>query len=89
MNIAQHIPDNIKRVSRSIGYAAWLNTADDWVALPVILRARLDERQRVALAYSVLLSLDDHPAYLAASAALYGTLNGEVLGASLDQREAA
>jgi len=58
MSIAQHIPDNIKRASRSIGYAAWLNTSDAWYGLPAILRSRLDARQRVALAFTALKSLD-------------------------------
>ena len=58
MSIAQHLPDHIKRASRSIGYAAWLNTSETWQGLPVILRSRLDARQRAALAFTVLKSLD-------------------------------
>ncbi len=58
MRIVQHLPDQIKRASRSIGYAAWLNTSETWQGLPVILRSRLDARQRAALAFTVLKSLD-------------------------------
>ncbi|UWR03756.1 hypothetical protein K3740_03380 [Ruegeria conchae] len=46
MNISTQIPDNIKRVCRSIGYAAWLDGTDAWFGLTVILRARQDARQR-------------------------------------------
>jgi hypothetical protein len=70
MSIAQHIPDNLKRVSRSIGYAAWLDTSDDWHGLPVILRARLDARQRAALAFMALKSLDRVDAVQVAESAL-------------------
>lgn len=72
MNIAKHIPDHIKRVSRAIGYAAWLDTSNDWLGLPVVLRARLDARQRAALAYAALKSLDREDAVLTAEMALAG-----------------
>ncbi|MBZ0129915.1 MAG: hypothetical protein K8F59_12435 [Rhodobacteraceae bacterium] len=72
MSIAKHIPDNIKRVSRSVGYALWLNTSADWFSLPVILRARLDARQRAALAFMALRSLDREDAVLTAEMALSG-----------------
>jgi len=58
VSISTQIPDNIKRVCRSIGYAAWLDSTDAWFGLPVILRARLDARQRVALAFMALKALD-------------------------------
>lgn len=58
MNISSQIPDNIKRVSRSIGYALWLDTYDDWAGLSVILRARLSDKQRASLAFMVMRSLD-------------------------------
>jgi hypothetical protein len=58
MRISQQIPDHIKRVSRSVGYALWLDSFDDWDGLSLVLRARLDPRQRAALAYMALKSLD-------------------------------
>ncbi len=70
MNISTQIPDNIKSVCRSIGYAAWLDSTNAWSGLPVILRARLDARQRVALAFMALKALDRDDAVNAAEAAL-------------------
>jgi hypothetical protein len=77
--IVKHIPDNIKRVSRSIGYAAWLDSHESWLGLPMIMRACLTTEQRAALAYSALVSLDDDTAYRTASVALFGAMNGEVV----------
>ena len=57
MSISQHIPRNIKSVARCVGYAAWLDTTDDWLSLPVVLEARLEPRQRAALAYAALRTL--------------------------------
>lgn len=63
MSVSQHIPDNIKRVARCVGYAAWLDEPDTWLGLPVVLAARLEPQQRAALAYAALRSLsDDHAA---------------------------
>lgn len=70
MSIAQKIPDNIKRVSRCVGYALWLDNTDDWFALPVIMRARLEPYQRAALAFMALQSLDRGDAVLTAETAL-------------------
>jgi hypothetical protein len=70
MNVAQHIPDNIKRVSRALGHTLWLDHPDDWFGLSVILRARLDTRQRAALAFMALRSLDRDQATTAAQAVL-------------------
>ncbi len=72
MNISQHIPDNIKRVSRSVGYALLLDTFEDWDGLSLILRARLSDRQRAALAFMALNSLDQDDATLTAETALSG-----------------
>lgn len=77
MSIAQHIPDNIKRVTRSIGYAAWLDDFDSWAGLPVILAARLTPRQRGLLAFMALKSLDYDLACETASAALSAPLEHE------------
>lgn len=70
MSVARHIPNHIKRVSRSVGYALWLDNSDDWFGLPVILRARLDARQRAALAFMALKSLNHEEAVLTAETAL-------------------
>lgn len=70
MSIAKHIPDNIKLISRSIGYVLWLDDTDSWFGLPIILRARLVERQRMALAFMALKSLDRDDAVQTAEAAL-------------------
>ena len=78
MKVSQHIPDNIKRVSRSIGYAAWLDVPDAWLGLPVILSARLEPHQRAALAYAALKSLSPEHASMTAELAIYGTQPEEV-----------
>jgi len=60
MSIAQHIPKHIKKVARSVGYAAWLDTSDAWIGLGVVLAARLEPHQRAALAYAALRSLEPY-----------------------------
>ena len=45
-------------VARAICYALTLEHSDAWAGLPVILRARLDERERGALAYVALRAMD-------------------------------
>lgn len=70
MSVAKHIPDNIKRVSRSIGYALWVDSGDGWFGLPLILRARLSDKERAALAFYALKSLDHDIACMTADAAL-------------------
>lgn len=57
MSVSEHIPRNIKSVARCVGYAAWLDTPDTWLGLPVVLEARLEPRQRAALAYAALRTL--------------------------------
>jgi hypothetical protein len=73
MNISQQIRDNIKRVSKSLGYTLWLDTFEDWDGLSLILRARLTDRQRAALAFMALKALDYDQAVMTADAALNGT----------------
>jgi hypothetical protein len=70
MNISQQIPDNIKCISRSLGYTLWLDNADEWFGLSVILRVRLTDRQRSALAYMTLRSLDHDQAVMTADVAI-------------------
>lgn len=70
MSIAKNIPDKIKRVARCVGYAAWLDTPDTWLGLPVILAARLEPHQRAALAYAALRSLSGEHAAAVCDAVL-------------------
>lgn len=79
MSIAKHIPDNIKLVSKSVGFALWVDGADEWIGLSAILMAHLSPAERAAMAYAALNSLDEDTAYLTASVALYGTLQGEAV----------
>lgn len=71
--------DGHDRAVRSIGYALTLNTSQAWEGLSLILKARTTTPERAALAYAALASLDEDVAYLTASAAIFGTLNGEAL----------
>ena len=58
MIVSKQIPDRIKRASRSIGYAIWLDASDYYLGLVPILRARLSDTERVGLAFAALKSLD-------------------------------
>lgn len=80
MSIAKHIPAHIKAVSRSIGFALWIGTRDQWFGLSLILRAQLSDEQRAALAFQALKSLDYDLACFTADMALNPTS---------EQREAA
>jgi hypothetical protein len=70
MSLAKSIPDNIKRVSRAVGFAAWLNDGESWLSLPTILQARLAPEQRAGLAYAALRSLSAEQAEQTAAVAL-------------------
>ncbi len=59
MSVSKHIPPDIKKVARCIGYAAWLDTDDAWLGLPVVLALRLEVHQRAALAYAALRTMDE------------------------------
>ncbi|SHM79794.1 hypothetical protein SAMN05443432_1198 [Roseovarius litoreus] len=72
MSISQHIPDHIKRVSRSLGYTLWLGAADHWFGLSAIFRARLNDEDRAGLAWATLRSLDPYHAQAVADAVLGG-----------------
>ena len=78
MTVSQHIPDNIKRTCRAIGYAAWLNQSEHWAGLSTVLAARLSVEQRAALAFSAIRSLDEEIGQQVAIAALPNT-NGSPL----------
>ena len=70
MSVDQQIPNEKKRVFRSIGYALWLESADKWFGLPVIFRARLTEEQWAKLAFMAFKFLEYDVAVRAADAAL-------------------
>lgn len=70
MSIAKNIPDNIKRVARSVGYALYLDNADDWHGLPLILRKHLSVTERASLAFMALRPMDRDHAVQTAEAAL-------------------
>lgn len=64
MTVREHIPDNIKRASRAFGYAVWLDDADSWHGLTIVLNARLSVEQRAALAWATLRAAPDQTADL-------------------------
>ena len=70
MKVSDHIPDNIRRVSKSIGLALWLSETEMWFGLSRILRARLAPEDRAALAFMALRSLDPADALLVARGVL-------------------
>lgn len=72
MSVSKHIPREIKKVARCVGYAAWLDSPDAWLGLPVILAARLEPHQRAALAHAALRSLSDEHAATVCDAVLPG-----------------
>ena len=72
MTISRHIPENIKRASRAIGLALWVGNREQWFGLSIILRARLSDEQRAALAFQALRALDRDIACLTADLAIYG-----------------
>lgn len=73
MSISQRIPKNIKRLSKCVGYAAWLDTSDAWLGLSVVLVARLLPHQRAGLSYAALKSLSPEYAERIASAVIGAT----------------
>ena len=70
MSVSKHIPPEIKKIARCVGYAAWLDTPDAWLGLPIVLAARLEPHQRAALAYAALRSLDPEHAAVTADLAI-------------------
>ncbi len=77
--MSMYAKDAHKRVSRSLGYALTLGTTAAWHGLTIILMSRLSEAERAGLAFAALNSLSEDHAYMTASAALFGTLPGEVV----------
>ncbi len=73
-------------VATSICYALTLENPDAWQGLPVILRARLDERERGMLAYMSLRSMDADNAAAVAGAFVGGAgMPGAPLFNHMDQ----
>lgn len=70
MSLSLHIPDNIKRVSRMLGYSLMLGTADAWLDFAAVVAARLTDRERAGLAFAALRSLSDEQAAAVAGAVL-------------------
>lgn len=70
MSVSKQFPRKLKSVARCVGYAAWLDTPDAWLSLPVVLAARLEPQQRAALAYAALRSLDPEHAATVCDAVL-------------------
>ena len=59
MSIRQHIPDDIRRVSKVIGLALWLDDPTAWDNAASVIAARAAPHRRKALAFAVLLTLSD------------------------------
>jgi hypothetical protein len=58
MNILkQHMPEQIKRIAKVIGYAFLLGGANSWHGVSVVLTSTASGDQRKALAWAVLRSL--------------------------------
>ena len=72
--------DKHKRIAKMLGYVLTLGRVSDWHGFTISLLANLSEKERAALAFSALNSLDHNNAYKIASVALFGVLNGEVAG---------
>ncbi|MEQ5827601.1 hypothetical protein J3456_09550, partial [Sulfitobacter sp. NFXS29] len=61
---------HIESVSRSLGYCLHLEDTNAWLGFGTILRARLNTRERLALAYVALRALPTHHARSAAETAI-------------------
>ena len=66
---AQMKPAHLKAV-RMLGYALTLGDLDGWDGLSAVLAARLDPKERAALAFAALKALDPETAQMTAEAAL-------------------
>lgn len=51
-----------KRASAMVGFALTLGDFEDWAAAALVLRARLNPKERAALAWAALRSLEDEEA---------------------------
>lgn len=57
MTVAQHIPAEIKRACKSIGYATWIDDAESYAGLSTVLQARLGLHQLTGLTFAALAAL--------------------------------
>lgn len=71
--------DRHKRAAKAFGYVLTVANSEAWEGFVTVLTARLTVGEREALACAALVTLDDDTAYRAASMALFGVLDGEVL----------
>jgi hypothetical protein len=62
-----------------LGYALTLGDEAAWHSMTIVLMAKLTDRERAALAYAALNSLDEDTAHMTASVVLFGILDGEAL----------
>lgn len=69
--IRDHIPDDIRRASKVIGLAVWLDDADAWMNATAVIETRMAEHKRKALAFAVLSTLDED-AFNDVMGAVYG-----------------
>lgn len=69
--------DNHKRIAKAMGFALTLGTESAWHGLTIVLMSRMTDAERASLAFATLKSLSEKHAYMAASAALFGTMYGE------------
>ena len=82
----EHMHPAHQSVAKAICCALTLEHADAWAGLPVILRARLDERERGALAYVALRAMDAENATRVAEAFAGGAgMPGAPLFSHMDQ----
>jgi hypothetical protein len=68
-----------KAAARMLGYALTLGDEAAWHSMTIVLMAKLTDRERAALAYAALNSLDEDTAHMTASVVLFGILDGEAL----------
>ena len=61
-----------KSAARMLGFALTLGTEADWWEFSAVTYARLTRKERAALAYFALMSLDEDDAYEVAQTAVFG-----------------
>ncbi len=64
-SISKCIPQPIKSVGRTLGYALWISSPRAWIGFQTVLTVRLSTACRMLLASNVLCTLDRDDALLA------------------------
>ena len=64
---------------RALGYTLTLGDQLAWSGFSAVMAQNLTDEEIASIAYWALCRLDDDTAYLTASVALFGVMNGEVL----------